>query len=58
MQCPDEDGGATTFSVSNNHIQMYGVDLGYAEKNGNTNQYYMERPFGGGIGWHLDVFGF
>jgi hypothetical protein len=57
MQCPDEDGGATTFSVSNNRIQMYGVDLGYAEKNGNTNQYYMERPFGGvlaGISMFLD----
>jgi phage shock protein PspC (stress-responsive transcriptional regulator) len=57
MQCPDEDGGAATFSVSNNRIQMYGVDLGYAEKNGNTNQYYMERPFGGvlaGISMFLD----
>jgi len=42
MQCPESDGGVIAFSVSNNVIQMYGVDLGYAARNGNTNQYNLE----------------
>jgi hypothetical protein len=42
MQCPESDGGFITYSVSNNLIQMFGVDLGYAARNGNTNQYYLE----------------
>ena len=42
MQCPESDGGVIAFSVSNNVIQIYGVDLGYAARNGNTNQYYLE----------------
>ena len=43
MWCPGTDGGVITYSVSNNLIQMFGVDLGYAVRNGNTNQYYLER---------------
>jgi hypothetical protein len=42
MQCPESDGSVITYSVSNNLIQMFGVDLGYAARNGNTNQYYLE----------------